>query len=250
MKKQLLASLLWACSLGLFAQYQIHHYYNVPSSELGDFVQKETTYWSKYHKNAIDKGYLSGWGMYQILGNSTAPSALGNLVFVKNYTSLSQIANMMQMYSDPSLMEGMDATAEDMANPDYSVGMYIVKAEADIGTPGEVYVVNFGTPKDLSAFVEENKSLWQPLFEKAIANNSGLTSWGVRTTIYPLGSNTHHTVMTYDGYASLEHALKALENAYILEGIDTTILEKSQMSTIAPDGFSDIVIYQLLSMVN
>ena len=250
MKKCFSAIVLWMCSLGLFAQYQVHHYYNVPSSELNDFIQKEKKYWSKYHKNAIDKGYLDGWAMYQILGNSTDPAHLGNLVFVKNYSSLTQIANMMDMYSDSSLMESMNASMEEMSNPDFSVGMYIVKAEDDIGTPGEVYVVNFGTPKDLSGFVEENKTLWKPLFEKSIATNSGLTSWGIRTTIYPLGSNSHHTVFTYDGYASLEHALKALENAYILEGIDTSVLEKSQMSTIAPDGFSDIMIYQLLSMVN
>ena len=54
-------------------------------------------YWSKYHKNAIDKGYLTGWAMFQVFGKSTAPNTLGNLVFVKNFSSLAQIANMTQM---------------------------------------------------------------------------------------------------------------------------------------------------------
>lgn len=250
MQKLLIMVLLWATSFGLYAQYQVHHYYNVPSEEMNDFIEKEKKYWSKYHKNAIDKGYLTGWAMFQVFGKSTAPNTLGNLVFVKNFSSLAQIANMTQMYSDASLMKGLDAPTEDMANPDHSVSMYILKAEEDIGEAGEVYVVNFGTPKDVNAFVAENKNLWKPLFEKAIANKNGLTSWGVRRTLYPLGANANHTVLTYDGYASLEHAFKALENAYILNGIDTSVLEKSEMDTIAPDGFSDILIYQLLSSVN
>ena len=249
--KQVIYIILFSfISVGLMAQYQVHHYYNVPSDQVSNFIDKEVKYWSVYHKNGIEKGYLDSWSLYQVFGKTTNPDKLGNIVFVKNYSSLDQLNNMFAMYSDPEMMKGIDASIDEMANPDYSVGMYIVRAEESIGGLAETYVVNFGKPDNLNGFVEENRNLWKPLFQGLIeSEETGLISWGVRTTIYPLGSNTNHTVFTYDGYSSLSHALKALETSYLDNNVDSVALEQSKMSEYDPNGFSDIIIYQIVKRV-
>jgi len=250
MKKTIFTILFSFLSIGIIAQYQVHHYYHVPSDQLASFIEKEVKYWSVYHKNGIDKGYLSSWALYQTFGKTTNPDKLGNIVFVKNYSSLDQLNNMFAMYSDPDMMKGIDVSIDEMANPDYAVGMYIVREEESIGGLANTYVVNFGKPDNLNGFVEENKNLWKPLFQGLIkSGETGLLSWGVRTTIYPLGSNTNHTVFTYDGYSSLSHALKALETSYLDGNVDPSVLEQSKISEYDPNGFSDIIIYQLVQRV-
>lgn len=250
MKKLILIFIALFVTNGIVGQYQVHHYYHVPSDQMSSFIDKEVKYWSVYHKNGIEKGYLNSWSLYQVFGKTANPDRLGNVVFVKNYSSLEQLNKMFDMYTDPDMMKGIDADFDEMANPDYAVGMYVVREEVSLGGLADVYVVNFGKPENLNGFVTENKNLWGPLFQGLMkSGDTGLISWGVRSTIYPLGSNTNHTVFTYDGFSSLSHALKALENGYLDGNIDSSVLEKSNMSEYDPNGFSDIVIYQLVKRV-
>ena len=162
-------------------QYQVHHYYQRPSDQMSSFIDKEVKYWSVYHKKWYRKRILKQLVSLSSFWKNNQSDRLGIVVFVKNYSSLEQLNKMFDMYTDPDMMKGIDADFDEMANPDYAVGMYVVREEVSLGGLADVYVVNFGKPENLNGFVTENKNLWGPLLFQGLmkSGDTGLISWGV-----------------------------------------------------------------------
>ena len=69
MKKLLLGIALLA-SLSMTAQYYSITYVSVASDDVEEFERKETTYWSKVKKAAIDRGEQNLWLLMRKVGTA------------------------------------------------------------------------------------------------------------------------------------------------------------------------------------
>ena len=85
MKKILLGFALLA-SLSMTAQYYSITYVSVASDDVAEFERKETTYWSKVKKAAIDRGEQNLWLLMRKVG--TAGNNDVNYAFVNGYPSI------------------------------------------------------------------------------------------------------------------------------------------------------------------
>ena len=242
--------LLFASLLFVFisyAQVSYFQYRHVPSDRQQEFVEKETKYWSKVAKAAIDKGLMTGWSLWRkvTVTNPDAP----NYVFVNTFASIDKIDqgaiwsddNIKQMGVSPDMVETNSFTTvvadcwlqlEDFVEGDYKYA-----------------VVNYAKPDDLSGFIEENKTLWKPFHQKNITDKTtGMSSWGLMSVISPTGKQAKFSCLTWDGFNTMADVMKNIryQSPSDVSSPWTDILSKTKMGEIMPGGFEYSIVYELV----
>ena len=71
------------CAQGI-STYQ---YRQVSAANAEEFVKRETTYWSKVARTAIDKGTLTFWALLEKVDGSDMPNS-PNFLFINTYTNI------------------------------------------------------------------------------------------------------------------------------------------------------------------
>lgn len=238
-------------TVGSFGQVAYMQYRKVPADREGEFVEKETKYWSKVAKSAIDKGQMTGWSLWRKVGITEVDAP--NYVFVNNFENVDKIdqaaiwseSNMKTMGITPGLVE-----TNSFAPVTFD---YWMQLEDTVQGEYKYAVVNYAMPESRVAFIEENKRLWKPFHEKNIkAGTMGISSWGMMSVITPTGNKSRFSVMTWDGFNKMSDMLKYLSYS----SPDTSdaswdeILSKTKMGEILPKGFEYSIIYELVMRVS
>ena len=115
------------------------------------------------------------------------------------------------------------------------------------GSKTNFTVFNYARPKNVRAFVNENKSLWKNI-HKTMQSSTKLDSWGVHTRIHPQGVASQASIFTRDGFSTLYDAMNYLR--YKEDPTYQKLTTKSKMSEILPDGFGYTIIRRTLLWVN
>ncbi len=235
-----------AASQVAYLQYRV-----VPSDRQQEFVEKETKYWAKVAKSAIDKGQMTGWSLWRKVGITEVGAP--NYVFVNMYADAESIdmgavwseGNMQAMGVNPGMVEtnSFAPTAFD----------YWMQLEDMIQGDYQYAVVNYAMPGNVGAFIEENKNLWKPLHQQNINNGAnGMKSWGVMSVIHPRGKLSRFSVLTWDGFDKMSDVMNYLR--YQGPGADDgpwqDVLSKSKMGEIMPDGFEYSIVYEKVMMIS
>jgi hypothetical protein len=251
MKKSLILLLGIFITFNSFSQVAYMQFRKVPLDRQGEFVEKETKYWSKVAKSAIDKGQMTGWSLWRKVGITTVDAP--NYVLMNTFESIDQMdpaaiwseSNMKTMGVSPEMVETQSFAP--------SAFDYWLQFEASVGGDFKYTIVNFASPQSRSAFIEENKTLWKPFHEKNIKEGSmGITSWGMLSVITPTGNQSRFSVLTWDGFNKISDAMKYLsysspENN---NGAWNDILSKTKMGEILPQGFEYSIIYELVMRIS
>ena len=229
-----------AASQVAYLQYRV-----VPGDRQQEFVEKETKYWAKVAKSAIDKGQMTGWSLWRKVGITEVGAP--NYVFVNTFANAESIdqgavwsdSNMQAMGVNPGMVEtnSFAPTAFD----------YWMQLEDMIQGDYKYAIVNYAMPDDLGAFIEENKSLWKPLHEQNIKNGTnGMKSWGVMSVIHPKGKLGRFSVLTWDGFDKMSDVMNYLryQGPVPSDSPWQDVLSKSKMGKIMPDGFEYSIVYE------
>lgn len=217
----------------------------VEEGKQGEFVEKETKYWSKVAKKAIDQGLMTGWSLWRKVGITERGAP--NYVIMNTFASAESIdqsaiwsaENVAAMGVSPDMVQTNDIapTAFD----------YWLKVEDIIPGQNKFVVVNYAMPKNLGGFISENKSLWKPLHQKTInSGETGMTGWGIMSVIHPKGKNARFSAMTWDGFATMGDVMN-----YMSFSTDTNedwqkVLDETKMGEYLPDGFNYSIAYELV----
>ncbi len=244
----LFALLIGASGLGQVAYMQ---YRVVPADRQQEFVEKETKYWAKVAKSAIDKGQMTGWSLWRKIG--ITEEGAPNYVFVNLFENAESIdqgavwseANMKSMGVDPGMVEtnSFAPTAFD----------YWMQLEDMIQGDYKYAVVNYAMPDDLGGFIEENKTLWKPLHQQTISNGTnGMKSWGMMSVIHPRGKLGRFSVLTWDGFDKMSDLMNYLryQGPGEADGPWQDVISKSKMGEIMPGGFEYSIVYEKVMMIN
>lgn len=250
MRKSLLlvASLIFTVST--YAQIAFLQYRVVPADKDAEFVERETKYWSKVAKAAVDQGNMLGWSLWRKVG--VTEEGAPNYVFVNNYESADKM-DPAKIWNEENLKK-MGADPADVETDSFTTiwATYYMQLEDMIEGDYTYAVVNYAQPADRTGFIEENKALWKPLHEQNIKNKTnGMTSWGLMSTTYPRGQNARFSCFTWDGFMSLADALNYLSysSPSDTEGPWTEVMNKSKMGEYNPDGFVYSIIYERVMAV-
>ncbi|NND16701.1 MAG: hypothetical protein HKN89_10315 [Eudoraea sp.] len=242
---------LLCLTVTLGQQVNYLQYRQVPQDRQQEFVEKETKYWAKVAKAAIDKGLMEHWALWRKVGTTTMDGP--NYVFVNRFASLESI-DQEAIWSDEN-MAALGADPAEVETNSFAPTFMDYWVQIDAVVPGnsKYAIVNYAMPVNRAGFIEENRDLWMPMHKSAIeAGGSGLTSWVCMSVIHPRGNNARFSVMTVDGFATMKDAMEYLSYSPTTE-LDASfqeVLSKSKMNEYAPDGFNYSIIYELVHSVD
>ena len=250
MKRILLLVFAFALTVPAIAQEQVYiymQYRQVDPSQSAEFERREIEYWSKVAKAAMDKGDMLGW----VLAKRMDQGGNHNYVFANIFESVEDFDRNIWtsdvMDALPVSME--EASTEGMSN---TVGDMIIMSEAYWFNGGNKYWVwNYGKPENVQGFIDENKELWGPWFERhAKEGNIPTKSWELYRVLAPATSN-HATVLTIDGFDTYSDAIQHCGGVLLPSDLDgwEDIQKNSNMNEIMPDGFGARIVYQRIHSV-
>jgi len=237
-------------TMSSMAQVAYLQYRVVPNDRDNEFVQKETMYWAKVAKMAIDKGQMTGWSLWRKIGITEVGAP--NYVFVNNYESFDKVNQEAIWSADNLKAMGVSPNMVQTGSFAPTAFDYWMQLEASAGGDYKYAVVNYAKPNSLGGFIEENKTLWKPLHEKNIASgNMGMTSWGIMSVVSPKGNQTRFSAMTWDGFNTMADAMKYMsyQDATNTDADWTAVTSKSKMGDIMPNGFQYTILYELVMRI-
>lgn len=256
MKKLCLILFVMLFTVSIKAQISYLQYRHVPADQEEKFVERETKHWSKVAKSAIDKGQMQSWSLWKKIGVTNASDKTPNYVIVNSFESLDNM-DMNKIWTTNMDALG-DVKPEDVETMSISTVTfdYFMQSEDRIEGSFKYALVNYAKPTDLTAFIQENKTLWRPLHEGNISNiMNGMTSWGMSSVIYPTGNQDRFSVYTVDGFNKLNDALDYLR--WTETGSNSPnaaawndVLDKTKMDELMPNGFERRIIYERIMTVN
>jgi len=92
---KLFAAFLLVLQLQSFAQSNnrsitVYQYRRVPEDKIGEFIKRESTYWSKVAQKAVDKKQLSFWALLEKVDGYDMPNS-SNFLFVNTFPNIDSI---------------------------------------------------------------------------------------------------------------------------------------------------------------
>lgn len=250
MKKLYLILVLVLMTGSMIGQISYLQYRHVPADQQEKFIERETKHWSKVAASAIKKGQMTSWTLWKKVGITSSSDTSPNYVFVNTFENLDQM-DLNKVWT--SNMDAIgDVKPEDIETASFTTTTfdYWVQAEDHIDGDYKYALVNYAKPTDISAFIQENKSLWKPLHEASIDNiMNGMTYWGISSVIYPTGNLDRFSVYTVDGFNKLNDALDYLRwtetsaNSPNAAAWDE-VADKTKMDELTPNGFERRIIYE------
>jgi hypothetical protein len=222
--------------------------------DLKAFEKLETELNAKAAQEAVNKGDIIYWGLFKIQQfNQLEIPGEYNYVFVQWANSIddllgpksawwlnaSKVLTPLEIEQTKSLQASFKWT-KDMRN------IFVVDDEAyEAGGHAEYFQFNFGRPVDKAGFIAENKALWKPFFVKNMSKMN-MKVWGVgRRLTFPTKDTSYNTIMSWDGFTSLEDIMKFRIGGTPLPGY-AEVIQKSKMTTYIPEGFTYSPIFKVL----
>jgi hypothetical protein len=206
--------LLVAPSTQSFAQeISVWQFRNVEQSNMQEFIERETKYWSKVAEAGIEKGNLTFWGLFVKQGGFDLPSN-PNVLFINTFQDI-DAANMGEIWNAAAVFP--DTPMEDMETNSISktLHMFFVQPQNWVQKEGAVPTDEFNfvrfvfhnssEPGNLIALENEH---WAPFIKSAIeAGHTTQLAWGNATILAPSGPNIDANTISYDIHPTLSSAL-------------------------------------------
>lgn len=249
----LIAMLFTGSVIGQISYLQYRH---VPSDQEAKFVERETKHWSKVAQSAIKKGQMLSWTLWKKVGVTSSDESTPNYVFVNTFENLDNM-DLGKVWADNMDALG-DVKPEDIETNSFAPTTfdYFIQTESQIQGDYKFALVNYAKPTDLTAFIQENKSLWKPLHQGYIDNVlNTMTYWGMHSVIYPAGNKDRFSVLTVDGFNSLNDALDYLRFTETSDNSPNAaawndVLDKTKMDELTPNGFERRIIYERVMTIS
>ena len=249
----ILIAMFFATSIN--GQISYLQYRHVPADQEAKFVERETKHWSKVAEAAVKKGQMQSWTLWRKIGITSADGSTPNYVLVNTFKSLDKM-NLNKVWSDNLDALG-DVKPADIETTSFTTTTfdYYVQMEDQIDGDYKYALVNYAKPTDITAFIQENRSLWKPLHEASINNVlNKMTYWGMMSVVYPLGNKDRFSVFTVDGFNELNDALNYLRFTETSDNSPNAaawddVVGKTKMDELVPKGFERRIIYERVMTV-
>lgn len=221
--------------------------------DLKAFEKLETELNVKAAQEAVNKGDIIYWGLFKVQQfNQLDIPGDYNYVFVQWANNIDDLLgsksawwNNVNKVLTPAEIEQTKTLGaafkwtKDMRN------LFVVEDEAYGQGNAEYFQFNFGRPVNTGGFIAENKSLWKPFFVKNMSKMN-MKVWGVgRRLTFPTMETSHNTIMSWDGFTSLEDLMKFRIGGTPLPGYNE-VIQKSKMGSYIPEGFTYMPIFKVL----
>jgi hypothetical protein len=192
------------------AVWQFRH---VKQSDMQEFIDRETKYWSKVAEAALEKGNLTFWGLFVKQGGFDLENS-PNVIFVNTFKDIDAV-NMAETWNASAVFP--DVPMDKMETQSMSTTMHqifvrpvgMVTKEGSIPDEHYNYIRfifhNSSNPGQLIALEQEH---WQPFIKSAMeAGHTKQVAWGHSQILAPSQPNMDANTISYDVYPDMKSAL-------------------------------------------
>jgi hypothetical protein len=225
----------------------VYQYRHVPADKVNEFIQRETTYWSKVAEKAMEKGNLTFWALLQKVNGFDLPNS-SNFLFVNTFKDIDAAAEIWDpssAFPDVS-MDKMETGSLSTVTTTLFVMDQDWEQAADARPEDFNYLIMiYHTASDPAQFIELEKKHWAPFIKKTMdEKKTTQVGWGNAIILSPSGEDVKFNTVSYDIYPSLKETLVTTMDPDVVfpqQGLEEiTNLETGQRSS---------VIYRLVKVV-
>jgi len=227
-------------------------YRHVAPDKVDEFVKRETTYWSKVAKKAIDQGKMTFWALLEKVGGTDMNNA-PNYLFINTFPNID--ADLGKVFDPTSLFPGVPMAKIETYSISTETAMVYLTGDSSNGwqqaanaVPDKDFnyiVMNYHNSSDPSTFNQIEKNKWGPFIKTAMDNNQvNQKAWGNSLVLAPSGGNMKYNCVSYDLFSTLSAALEPHWSADVqfpIEGLDS--LQKISLSAPAR------IVYRIVKVV-
>lgn len=200
-----------------FAQAQVYQTYSMlfvrVEGDQNAFEELQDKYMVRAAQAAVDKGEIAFWAFLRHVNFDYINDENNyNYVFVqsnKDIDALLSDRNKWWTRNDAFFSNeeqaAIEALEEKFTWAADTQMIFVDETSIALGL-GTHIQFNFAKPENINAFIEANKNVWRPHFEK-IMSEIGMLNWGVGRSLGPWGKD-YPTVSTWDMFDSLENLMK------------------------------------------
>ncbi len=189
-----------------------YQYRQVAPDKIDEFIKRETTYWSKVARKAIDKGTLTFWGLFEKVGGYDIQNS-SNFLFINTYKDID--GNMGDVWNataaNPNIpLAKMETNSISKVTSDifFSNGGWQQSAKAKPATDFKYVVMNYHNSSDPDNFIAIEKNQWGPFIQSSMDNNgTKQVAWGNATVLSPTGGDMKFNSISFDLFPTLKSAL-------------------------------------------
>ena len=189
-----------------------YQYRHVDPTKADEFVKRETTYWSKVARKAIDNGKMTLWVLLEKVGGTDMATA-SNYMFVNTFPDVN--ADLSKVFDPTKLFPGVPMSKMETNSISTTTGEIFIMndgwEQAANVVPDKDYkyvMMNYHNSSDAASFNAIEKNNWGPFIKKAMDNNQvDQKAWGNGIVLLPTGDNMKFNCFSMDFYSNLKSAL-------------------------------------------
>ncbi len=214
----------------LYAQdITTYQYRHVAPDKTDEFIKRETTYWSKVAKDAIAKGNLTFWGLFQKVGGSNEANS-PNFLFINTFKNVD--GNMGDIWNATKSFPGTPLAQMETNSISTVTSTVFLSSEgwqqSAKAVPDKDFnyvVMNYHNSSDPSGFVALEKKYWGPFIKTTMDNNQvSQVAWGNSIVLSPIGGDMKFNCVSADLFPTLKAALMPGWSANVtfpVQGLDS-----------------------------
>jgi hypothetical protein len=189
----------------------VYQYRHVPDNKIGEFIKRETTYWSKVAEKAVKNKTMTFWALFEKIGGYDLPNS-SNYLFINTFPNIDKAG---EVFGSAEKIAGvpfakMETNSMSTVTSELFLNSRGWAEKANVTPKNDFnYVVmvyhNTNYPDSLIAL--ENK-YWSPFIKKAMDNGqTPQMGWGNAVVLSPSGENIKFNTVSYDLFKTLKDAL-------------------------------------------
>jgi hypothetical protein len=194
-------------------EVSVWQFRHVEQSNMQEFIERETKYWSKVAEAAVEKGNLTFWGLFVKQGGFNLQES-PNVIFINTFKDIDAV-NMAETWNASAVFPDVPMEKMQTGSISKTLHMFYVApgnwVEKEGTNPTEDYNFirfifhNSDAPGQLLQLENEH---WAPFIKSAIdAGKTKQLAWGNARILAPSGPNMDANTISYDIYPDMKTAL-------------------------------------------
>jgi hypothetical protein len=207
----LFIAFLTTLSQNLLAQeITTYQYRQVSGANTEEFIRRETTYWSKVARKAIDNGTLTFWALLEKVDGSDLQNS-PNFLFINTYTNIDtgNVWNANAVFPDIPLAQMETGAISTVTSQFFLKDQNWEQYSKAVPANDFNYVIMvYHNSSDPANFIALEKRHWQPFIKSAMDNKeTAQVGWGNSLVLDPSGADVKFNTVSYDLFPTLKTAL-------------------------------------------
>jgi len=186
-----------------------YQYRQVSAANSEEFVKRETTYWSKVARTAIDKGTLTFWALLEKVDGSDMPNS-PNFLFINTYPNIDtgDVWNATAVFPDIPISK-METGSISAVTSQFYLQSQGWEQNSKVPTSDYNYIIMvYHNSSDPNNFVAMENRHWAPFIKSAMDNKqTAQVAWGNAIVLDPSGPDVKFNSVSYDLFPTLQTAL-------------------------------------------